>query len=85
MAAFQPIQDVNIGNLRLTFGAEISYNKSMISNIISYVIRICLIASLWILVWKCIEPKTQLARILRAAVLVLGLLVVLALTRITGF
>jgi hypothetical protein len=57
----------------------------MIANIISYVIRICLIASLWILVWKCIEPKTQLTRILRAAVLVLGLLAVLALTKINGF
>jgi hypothetical protein len=57
----------------------------MISNVISYIIRICLIASLWLLVWKFIEPKTQLMRILRAAVLVLGLLAVLALTRITEF
>jgi hypothetical protein len=35
-------------------------------------------------VWKFVEPKTQLMRVLRAALLVLGLLAILAVIRITG-
>jgi hypothetical protein len=56
----------------------------MFRSIIFFVLRISLIAALWVAVWKFIEPKTQLMRILRAALLVLGLLVVLAMLKITG-
>jgi hypothetical protein len=56
----------------------------MFGSIIFFVLRVSLIVALWVSVWKFIEPKTQLMRILRAALLVLGLLVVLAMLKITG-
>jgi hypothetical protein len=56
----------------------------MFRSIIFFVLRISLIVTLWAFVWRFVEPKTQLVRILRAALLVLGLLAVLALIRITG-
>ena len=56
----------------------------MFRSIIFFVLRISLIVALWTFVWKFIEPKTQLMRILRAALLVLGLLVVLTMLKITG-
>jgi hypothetical protein len=56
----------------------------MFRSIIFFVLRISLIVALWASVWKFIEPKTQLMRILRAALLVLGLLVVLAMLKVTG-
>jgi hypothetical protein len=46
----------------------------MLSEFLSFVLRLLLIVVLWTLVWQLIEPKTQLRRILRAAVLVLCLL-----------
>ena len=56
----------------------------MLRNIVFFVLRISLIAALWASVWKLIEPKTQLMRVLRAALLVLGLLVILAMLKVTG-
>ena len=56
----------------------------MFRTLIFFVLRISLIAALWAFVWKFIEPKTQLMRVLRAALLVLGLLAVLAMLKITG-
>jgi len=56
----------------------------MLTNIISFILRISLIAVFWFFVWKYVEPRTQRMRILRAALLVLGLLIILAMVRITG-
>jgi len=56
----------------------------MLANTISFILRICLIGILCFCVWRYIEPRTQSMRILRAALLVLGLLVILAVVRITG-
>ncbi|MEJ2648179.1 MAG: hypothetical protein P8016_07210 [Sedimentisphaerales bacterium] len=56
----------------------------MLIDLILLLLRICLISIVWFVAWKYIEPKTQLTRILRAAVLVLSLLVILAMIRITG-
>ena len=56
----------------------------MFRNVIFFILRISLIAALWASVWKLIEPKTQLMRILRAALLVLGLLVILVMLKATG-
>jgi hypothetical protein len=55
----------------------------MLRSIIFFVLRISLIAALWAFVWKFVEPKTQLMRVLRAALLVLGLLAILAVIKIT--
>jgi len=73
-----------MGHFLLDCIDKIGYHKYMFRSIIFFVLRISLIAALWISVWKLIEPKTQLMRILRAALLVLGLLVVLAMLKITG-
>ena len=56
----------------------------MFRDIVLFVLRISLIVALWAFVWKFIEPKTQLMRVLRAALLVLGLLAILAMLKITG-
>lgn len=56
----------------------------MLGNIIFFVLRMSLVAAVWAFVWRFIEPKTQLMRVLRAALLVLGLLAVLAVIKITG-
>jgi hypothetical protein len=56
----------------------------MFIDVISLILRTCLIAVFWFFVWRYIEPRTQRMRILRAALLVLGLLVILAMVRVTG-
>lgn len=60
------------------------YYKYMIRSLVFFVLRISLIVALWAFVWKFIEPKTQLMRVLRAALLVLGLLAILAMLKVTG-
>ena len=71
-----------IGYLILDINDKIGYLGVMFRDIALFVLRISLIVALWAFVWKFIEPKTQLMRILRAALLVLGLLVVLAMLKI---
>jgi len=56
----------------------------MIGGAVSLILRILLIAALWGFVWRFIEPRTQLRRVLRAALLVLCLLGILFVLRITG-
>lgn len=56
----------------------------MFGDIVSFVLRILLIVALWAFVWRLLEPRTQLMRILRAAVLLLGLLGILVVLRMTG-
>jgi len=68
----------------LTFIVKIGYNFFMLANIISFVLRIGLILAIWTFVWRAIEPQTQSARILRATLLLLSMLTVLAMIRITG-
>jgi len=57
----------------------------MLGNIISFILRILLIAAFWAFIWQFVEPRTRLLRILRAAMLVVGLLFMLALLRLTGW
>jgi len=68
----------------LDSNVKIGYFEYMFRSIVFFVLRISLIAALWAFVWKFIEPKTQFMRVLRAALLVLGLLVILAMLKITG-
>jgi hypothetical protein len=56
----------------------------MISDVILFALRLLLTAAIFGFVWTLIRPKTQSTRILRAAVLVLCLLVVLAIVRSAG-
>ena len=54
----------------------------MLMRMIHFVLRLALIVTIWVCVWKSMKPQTQLMRVLRAALLVLGLLGVLAVMRI---
>ncbi len=56
----------------------------MVGDIISFVLRITLIVTLYLFVWRFVKPRTQLMRVLRAALLVLTLLGALAVLRVTG-
>jgi len=56
----------------------------MLGDILSFVLRIWLVVALWAFVWRFVEPRTQLMRLLRAALLVVGLLGIWAVLKITG-
>ena len=73
-----------MGPLRLTCRDKIGYNALMLRDLISFVLRMGLVAAIWAFVWRLVQPRTQLMRIFRAALLLLGLLAVLAVVRITG-
>ena len=75
---------VNIGNYSLTLADKIGYNLCMFAGAVYFVLRICLLAVVWAFVWQYVPPKTQLLRVLRAALLVLGMIGVMTLLRITG-
>jgi len=68
----------------LTWHGKIGYNTSMTGGIISFVLRITLVVTLCQLVWRFVKPRTQLMRVLRAALLVLTLLGILVVLRVTG-
>jgi hypothetical protein len=56
----------------------------MLGGLIIFVLRICLVAVVGAFFWRLIEPKTKQARILRAGLLVVGLLVILVVVRSIG-
>jgi len=68
----------------LTWDGKMGYNVYMVKDIISFVLRIGLVVAFWGFVWSFVEPRTQLMRVLRAALLVLGLLGVWAVLTIAG-
>lgn len=76
--------NVKMGYFLLDSNVKIGYCEYMFRSLVFFVLRISLIAALWAFVWKFIEPKTQLMRVLRAALLVLGLLVILTMLKVTG-
>jgi hypothetical protein len=73
-----------MGRFSLDLYVKIGYFKFMFRVMVSFVLRISLIVAIWAFVWRFVEPRTQLTRVLRAALLVLGLLVILAMIRISG-
>jgi hypothetical protein len=74
----------NLGTLGLTWGVKIGYNRTMFRSLLSLFLRFGLIAAIWALTWRLVEPRTQLMRILRAALLLCALLCVLAVLKMTG-
>ena len=56
----------------------------MFRSILFFALRLSLIVTTFAFVWRFVEPRTQLMRIMRAALLVLGLLAVLAVVKVTG-
>jgi len=49
-----------------------------------FILRIFFIITVWAFFWQLIEPKTKQARLLRAGLLVVGLLVTLVALRAFG-
>jgi len=60
------------------------YNGGMIADIVLFFLRLLLSAAVFGFVWTVMKPTTRSMRIVRAAVLVLCLLAVLAVMRVTG-
>jgi len=73
-----------IGKFNLTFFVKMGYNTPMFGGILSFFSRLLLVAAIFGIVWRFVEPRTQLMRILRAALLLLALLGTLAVIRIFG-
>lgn len=66
----------------MTRNVKIGYNPFMLVDFLACMLRLCLLVVVWMLVWRLVRPTNQLARIIRAATLVLALLVVFALLRL---
>ena len=73
-----------MGKIYLTQNDNIVYNSNMIGSAIIFVLRVCLVTVVGAFFWRLIEPKTKQARILRAALLVVGLLATLVVVRSIG-
>jgi hypothetical protein len=73
-----------MGKIYLTKNDKMVYNSNMVGSLIIFVLRICLVAVVATFFWRLIEPKTKQARVLRAGLLVVGMLVVLVVVRIFG-
>jgi len=73
-----------MGNFYLTFIVKMGYNEFMFRNGLLFVSRILLIVAVWGFIWRFVEPRTQLMRVLRAALLLLALLGILAIMKIVG-
>lgn len=73
-----------MGHFLLDFNIKIGYLNNMFRGLVFFILRLSLIVAVWAFVWKFIEPKTQLMRILRAALLVLGLLFILVMLKVMG-
>lgn len=56
----------------------------MLRSIVFFALRLSLIVAIWGLIWQYLEPKTQLMRIMRAALLLLCLLGVMAVVKLTS-
>lgn len=56
----------------------------MFADFILFILRLLLIIALWVFVWKVVEPRTQFMRILRAALLLVSFLGILAALRVAG-
>ncbi len=68
----------------MTGNDNIVYNLNMVGSIINFVLRICLVVVVAAFFWQLIEPKTKQARVIRAGLLVVGMLVVLIVVRVFG-
>jgi hypothetical protein len=56
----------------------------MLGDILLFVLRLAFIVVFWSAIWGLIKPRSQLLRIARALLLVVGLLGILAVLRMTG-
>ena len=75
---------VKLGIFLLTSGVKIGYDTSMVRDVLTFVFRIGLVVGFWGFVWSFVKPRTQLLRICRALLLVLGLLGIWAVLQMAG-
>jgi len=75
---------VKLGTFLLTSDVKIGYNTFMVREFLTFVFRIGLVVAFWGFVWSFVKPRTQLMRICRAALLVLGLLGIWAVLQMAG-
>ena len=68
----------------MTSHVNIGYNTSMIEEVVSFVLRISLVVTLCLFVWRYVKPRTQIMRVFRAAILVIVLFAVLILLRVAS-
>ncbi len=68
----------------MTLRVKMGYNTVMFKQFLLFLLRMGLIAVLVAFIWRFVEPRTQQMRILRAALLVLGLLGILIVLRLKG-
>ncbi|UCF15918.1 MAG: hypothetical protein JSW59_00370 [Phycisphaerales bacterium] len=60
------------------------YFNYMMRSIVFFILRLSLVVTIWAFIWRYLEPRTQLMRIMRAALLLLCLLGVMAVVKLTG-
>ena len=75
---------VMMGKFYLDLRGKIGYLGCMLRSILFFALRFSLILAIWAFLWRYLEPKTQLMRIMRAALLLLCLLGVMAVVKLTG-
>ena len=68
----------------MTHDVKKMYTESMVEGVLPFLARICLILAVCLCVWRFVRPESQQMRILRAVLLVIGLIVVLAFVRGIG-
>ena len=56
----------------------------MVEGVLSFLARICLILAVCLPIWRFVRPESQQLRILRALLLVISLIAVLAFFRSVG-
>ena len=73
-----------MGNFLLDLNVNLGYLSYMVSSYVFFVLRLSLVVAIWAFIWRYLEPRTQLMRIMRAALLLLCLLGVMAVVKLTG-
>ncbi len=73
-----------MGQFLLDLDVKMGYLRYMLKDFVLFVLRLSLVVAIWAFIWRYIEPKTQLMRIMRAALLLLCLLGVMAVVRLIG-
>jgi len=73
-----------IERFRLDLAVKIEYYRIMFFDFILFILRLSLIVVVCAFVWRFVQPKNQARRLVRATLLVLALLTVLAITKVSG-
>jgi len=56
----------------------------VVADMISFIWRVLLIIFAWVFIWDRIQPKTLSMRVLRAFLIALSMIAILAITKIVG-